>query len=89
MTDRDPFSPLDKQEECVASGDARQQLDAVGGDEVIMPIPDDVEPLRKALTREQRRKPNGLWWYWDANGDKSFAVARFDHANGKTYLPYC
>jgi len=32
MTDRDPFFPLDEQEEFVASGDPRQQQDAVGGD---------------------------------------------------------
>ena len=48
MTDRDPFSPLDEQneqEELTNSG--HEQPDASGDDEIIMPVPEYAERLRK------------------------------------------
>jgi len=85
MTDRDPFSRLDEQEEHCASGDAHQQQAFTGDDEIIMPVPAHAD--HQALRR--RRKLSDVWWYWDANGDRSFAVVRFDDADGKKYFPFC
>src|SRR5262249_40643520 len=89
MTDRDPFSPLGEQEERLASGDDHHRQDAAGDDEIMMPVPEYAEELRQALKRDWGRKPSDVWWYWDFNGYRSFAVVRFDDANGKTYRPYC
>jgi hypothetical protein len=89
MTDHDPFTPLDDQEGRLASSDDPHRQDATGDDEIIMPVPEYAEPLRQALKRDWGRKPSDVWWYWDANGDKSFAVVRFDDAGGKTYRPFC
>ena len=89
MTDRDPFSPLNEQEEGLASGDAHDQHDAGGDDEIIMPVPEHAERLRQALERDWGRKPSDVWWYCDVEGYRSFAVVRFDDADGKTYRPFC
>jgi putative DNA primase/helicase len=92
MTDRDPFSPLNEQEERLASGDAHQQdampahqQDAMGDDEIIRPVPQYATPLLQVLGR----KPSAVHWYCDADGNNDFASVRFDDANGKTYRPYC
>ena len=72
MTDRDPFSPLDEQGDHLAGGDDHHGQDAAGDDEIIMPVPESAEDLRQALKRDWARKPSDVWWYWDANGDRSF-----------------
>src|SRR5262249_14765512 len=85
MTDRDVFSPFDEQEERLASGDDQQQQDVAGDDEIIRPVPQYATSLLQALGR----KPSELHWYWDADGNKDFAVVRFDDAGGKKYYPFC
>jgi hypothetical protein len=87
MTDRDPFYPLNEQEGLGRDGRDHQQ-DA-GGDEIIMPVPESAEPLRQALQRDWGRKPSDVWWYFDSEGYRSFAVVRFDDADGKKYFPFC
>ena len=47
------------------------------------------ERLRLALERDWGRKPSDVWWYWDVNGYRSFAVVRFDDVDGKKYYPFC
>jgi putative DNA primase/helicase len=90
MTDRDPFSPLNEQEECPASGDACDRHGAGGDDEIIMPVPEHAEPLsRETIERITRRKPSDRWSYCDREGRKLFVVVRFDDADGKTYRPFC
>jgi hypothetical protein len=89
MTDRDPFSPLDEQDERLTNVGAHRQQHVAGDDEIIMPVPEHAEWLRQALKRDWGRTPSDVWWYYDVEGWKSFAVVRFDDANGKTYRPYC
>jgi putative DNA primase/helicase len=89
MTDRDPFSPLDEQDERLTSVGAHHQQDVAGDDEIIMPVPEYAEPLRQALKRDWGRKPSDVWWYCDVDGWRSFAVVRFDDVDGKKYYPFC
>jgi uncharacterized protein (DUF927 family)/5S rRNA maturation endonuclease (ribonuclease M5) len=90
MTDRDPFAPLDqREEEDLASRGAEHELDADGDDEIVMPIPEHAESLRQALGRDWGRKPSSIEWYCDREGNRSFAVVRFDDANGKNYYTFC
>ena len=54
-----------------------------------MPVPEYAERLREALERDWGRKPSYVWWYCDVDGRRSFAVVRFDDADGKKYFPFC
>src|SRR6266436_10426410 len=89
MTDRDPFSPLDEAAELLATDSVQEHPDAGGDDEIIMPVPDDAQPLRQALEQARGCKPRDVWWYCDVEGYKSFTVVRFEDGDGKTYRPFC
>ena len=51
-------------------------------------MPDDAEPVDRAVARLRPRAPHAIWKYYDANGGLLFAVARWDLGSGKKeFLP--
>jgi putative DNA primase/helicase len=64
-------------------------IDTVHADTtVISPVPDNAEPVDRAIARLTRRTPQAIWKYRNPNGGLLFAVGRWEVGIGKKeFLP--
>src|SRR4051794_24389576 len=81
------LAPLTAVERGMAGSEATTQSSPVDFT-IISPVPRNAEPVERAIARLRRQVPQGIWKYYDTNGELLFAVARWDLAEGKKeFLP--
>ena len=81
------LAPLTAAELALASSETTNQSSPADVT-IISPVPHDAEPVERAVAQLRPQAPQGIWKYYDANGELLLAVARWDLPNwNKEFFP--